>query len=57
MKVKSKKLSDTRVEIKVTLDKNDLAIAKEKAIDRLTKKLNLRVSEKGKLRANSPRKP
>ncbi|MBQ7802472.1 trigger factor [Candidatus Saccharibacteria bacterium] len=48
MKVKSKKLSDTRVEIKVTLDKNDLAIAKEKAIDRLTKEVKLEGFRKGK---------
>ncbi len=48
MKVKSKKLSDTRVEITVTLDKNDLKIAKEKAIERLTKEVKLEGFRKGK---------
>lgn len=48
MKVKSKKLSDTRVLITVTLDKNDLASAKEKAIDRLVKEVKLEGFRKGK---------
>ena len=52
MKVKSKKLSDTRVEITVTLDKNDLKIAKEKAIERLTKEVKLEGFRKGKAPKN-----
>lgn len=48
MKVQSKKLSDTRVEIKVTLDKNDLKEAKEKAILRLSKEVKLEGFRKGK---------
>ena len=35
MKIKSKKLSDTRVEITVTLDSDDLKPAREKALEKL----------------------
>jgi trigger factor len=48
MKVKSKKLSDTRVEITVTLDKNDLRIAHDKAVERLVKEVKLEGFRKGK---------
>jgi len=48
MKVKSKKLSDTRVEITVTLDKNDLKDARAKAIERLVKEVKLEGFRKGK---------
>ena len=48
MKVKSKKLSDTRVSITVTLDKNDLSSAKEKAVERLIKEVKLEGFRKGK---------
>ena len=48
MKVKSKKLSDTRVLITVTLDKDDLATAREKAVERLTKEVKLEGFRKGK---------
>ena len=48
MKVKSKKLSDTRILITVTLDKNDLASAKEKAVNRLVKEVKLEGFRKGK---------
>lgn len=48
MKVKSKKLSDTRIQITVTLDKNDLKTAKEKAIERLVKEVKLEGFRKGK---------
>ena len=48
MKVKSKKLSDTRVLITVTLDKDDLAAAREKAVERLTKEVKLEGFRKGK---------
>ncbi len=56
MKVKSKKLSDTRVEITVTLDKNDLLKAKEKAIERLTKEVKLEGFRKGKAPKNMAEK-
>ncbi|MBR3320043.1 trigger factor [Candidatus Saccharibacteria bacterium] len=52
MKVKSKKLSDTRVLVTVTLDKNDLATARDKALERLTKEVKLEGFRKGK----APRK-
>ena len=48
MKVKSKKLSDTRVEIKVTLEKEDLSVAKKKAIERLSREIKLEGFRKGK---------
>lgn len=48
MKVKSKKLSDTRISITVTLDKTDLETAKQKAIDRLIKEVKLEGFRKGK---------
>ena len=48
MKVKSKKLSDTRVEITVTLEKNDLKTAQDKAIERLSKEVKLEGFRKGK---------
>lgn len=48
MKVKSKKLSDTRIEITVTLDANDLKNAREKAIERLSKEVKLEGFRKGK---------
>ena len=37
MKTKLKKLSDSRVEITVTLDEKDLKEASEKALERLAK--------------------
>ncbi len=48
MKVKSKKLSDTRVEITVTLEKDDLEKARKTAIERLTKEIKLEGFRKGK---------
>lgn len=48
MKVKSKKLSDTRVLITVTLDKNDLNTAREKAVERLIKEVKIEGFRKGK---------
>ena len=48
MKVTTKKLSDTSVEIKVVLDKNDLKDAEEKAIARLTKDVKVEGFRKGK---------
>lgn len=48
MKVNTKKLSDTSVEIKVVLDKDDLKIAEEKAINRLIKNVKIEGFRKGK---------
>ena len=48
MKVKSKKLSDTRISITVTLDKADLETAQQKVIDRMVKEVKLEGFRKGK---------
>ena len=48
MKVTTKKLSDTSVEIKVVLDKNDLKEAEEKAVNRLIKDVKIEGFRKGK---------
>ncbi len=48
MKVTTKKLSDTSVEIKVVLDKNDLKEAEEKAVNRLVKDVKIEGFRKGK---------
>ena len=48
MKVTTKKLSDTSVEIKVVLDKNDLKDAETKAINRLAKDVKVEGFRKGK---------
>lgn len=48
MKVTTKNLSDTRVEIKVTLDKEDLKSARKKAIERLSKDVKVEGFRKGK---------
>lgn len=52
MNTTTKKISDTRVEIKVTLDKTDLAAAKEKALARLSKDVKLEGFRKGKAPAD-----
>ena len=49
MKIKSKKLSDTRVEITVTLDSEDLKPAREKALEKLAKDLQVEGFRKGKV--------
>lgn len=49
MKTKSKKLSDSRVEITVTLDKEDLAPAREKALAKLAKEVKVEGFRKGKV--------
>lgn len=49
MKTKSKKLSDSRVEITVTLDKEDLASAREKALEKLAKEVKVEGFRKGKV--------
>ena len=41
MKIKSKKLSDSRVEITVTLDSEDLKPAREKALEKLAKEIHV----------------
>ncbi len=48
MKTTAKKISDTRIEIKVTLDKEDLRIAEEKALERLAKEIKVEGFRKGK---------
>ena len=49
MKTKVKRLSDSRVEITVTLDAKDLAPAREKALEKLAKELNIEGFRKGKV--------
>ncbi len=48
MKTTSKKLSDTKVEIKVTLDAKDLQPLREQAVQQLAKHVNLQGFRKGK---------
>lgn len=49
MKTKLKKLSDSRVEITVTLDAKDLKTAAEKAVEKLAKEVNVEGFRKGKV--------
>lgn len=56
MKTTVKKISDTRVEIKVTLDKKELEKAKKQAIDRLSKEVKIPGFRKGKVPANMAEK-
>ena len=49
MKTKFKKISDSRVEITVTLDKDDLKQAKDKAIEKLAKEVRVEGFRKGKV--------
>ena len=51
MKISTKNISDTRVEIAVTLDADELAVAKEKATARLAKELKISGFRKGKVPA------
>lgn len=51
MKTTSKKLSDTKVEITVTLDKSDLKEARKKAVERLAKEIKVQGFRKGKVPA------
>ena len=48
MKTTTKKLSDTRVEVKVTLDSADLKTAREQALARLAANLKVQGFRKGK---------
>jgi len=52
MKTTTKKLSDTKVELKVTLDANDLQAARAKAVARLAKDLKIQGFRKGKAPAS-----
>ena len=56
MKTKFKKLSDTRVEITVTLDAKDLREAEEKALAKLAKTVNVQGFRKGKVPVDIARK-
>ncbi len=56
MKTKFKKLSDSRVEITVTLEKADLAAAEEKAIEKLSKEVKVEGFRKGKVPAEVAKK-
>ena len=49
MKIKSKKLSDSRVEITVTLDSADLKPAREKALEKLAREVQVEGFRKGKV--------
>ncbi len=52
MKTTVKKLSDTKIEIKVTLDAKDLAPARAKAVERLSKEVKVEGFRKGKVPAD-----
>lgn len=56
MKTKFKKLSDSRVEITVTLDAKDLKVATEKAIEKLSKEVKVEGFRKGKVPAEVAKK-
>lgn len=56
MKTKFKKLSDSRVEITVTLDSKDLKAATEKAIEKLAKEIKVEGFRKGKVPAEVAKK-
>lgn len=56
MKTKFKKLSDSRVEITVTLDAEDLNKAKEKAVEKLAKEIRVEGFRKGKVPVDVARK-
>lgn len=56
MKTKLKKLSDSRVELTVTLDAKDLKPAKEKASEKLAKELKVEGFRKGKVPAEVAKK-
>ena len=56
MKTKLKKLSDSRVEITVTLDAKDLKDAAEKALEKLAKEIHVEGFRKGKVPAEVAKK-
>lgn len=49
MRTKSKKISDSRIELTVTLDAKDLKPAREKALEKLAKELKIEGFRKGKV--------
>ncbi|MBQ3470296.1 trigger factor [Candidatus Saccharibacteria bacterium] len=56
MKVKSKKISDSRIELTVTLEPEDLKVAKEKALLKLAKEVKVEGFRKGKVPAKVAKK-
>ena len=56
MKVTTKKLSDTKVEVTVSLDQKDLKIAEEQAVLRLSKEIKVQGFRPGKVPAEIARK-
>lgn len=52
MKTKVKKISDTRIELTVTLDSKDLAPMRKKALEKLAKEINVEGFRKGKVPAD-----
>ena len=56
MKTKAKKLSDSRVEITVTLDSKDLKNAAEKALEKLAKEIKVEGFRQGKVPAEVAKK-
>ena len=56
MKTKYKKLSDSRVEITVTLEADDLKAAEERAVQKLAKTVNVQGFRKGKVPLDIARK-
>ncbi|MBR3269747.1 trigger factor [Candidatus Saccharibacteria bacterium] len=56
MKTKFKKISDTRVEITVTLDAKDLKEAEKKALEKLSKEVRIEGFRKGKAPADVAKK-
>ena len=51
MKTTAKKLSDTSIELKVTLDAKDLKMAREKALEKLAREVSVEGFRKGKVPA------
>ena len=56
MKTKFKKISDSRIELTVTLDAKDLKAAKEKALEKLAKEVKVEGFRKGKVPAEVAKK-
>ena len=56
MKTKLKKLSDTRVEVTITLDASDLAPSADKAVEKLAKEVRVEGFRKGKVPAEVAKK-
>ena len=56
MKVTTKNLSETKVEVTVTLDQNDLKVAEEQAVLRLSKEIHVQGFRPGKVPAEIAKK-